>query len=224
MTPHDVSVIIPTLNEASNLAAAVESAKQAGAGEVIVSDGGSSDATLEIARVAGVDKLVRSFPGRGTQLASGLRVADRDVVLLLHADNRLGLDALNQICQCGDFLWGAFEQRIDSSRAIYRWVERGNNARVRYRSVAFGDQAIFANRSLLKKYGGIAEVPLMEDVELSTRLRKIDKPRLLPGPVTISDRRWRQNGVVRQTLHNWSLQVRFALGASPETLAKSYRS
>ena len=220
--PRDVSVIIPTLNEEASVAAAIESARAAGAGEVIVSDGGSRDQTQQVATDAGATKFVRSLPGRGTQLAGGLAIAEKDVVLFLHADNQLDPDCLNQICRVSDFTWGAFRQCIDSPRTIFRAIEYGNAARVRFRSMAFGDQAIFADRSTLMRRGGVAEIPLMEDVDLSKRLRKLAKPLLLPGPVKINARRWEQRGIIRQTLRNWSIQLRYAMGASPDQLVRRY--
>lgn len=222
LKPSDVSVIIPVLNEQHCIADAIRSAHRAGAGEVIVSDGGSTDDTQIAATSAGATKWVRSFPGRGTQLAGGLSIAQKDIVLFLHADNELDQTCLTQICQLDSFVWGAFRQRIDSDRRVYRMIEAGNAARVRWKSMAFGDQAIFADRKTLLNHGGVAEIPLMEDVEMSGRLRRLGKPVLLDGPVRISSRRWEQTGVVRQTLRNWWLQCRYAAGASPSDLAKRY--
>ncbi|KAA1260024.1 Glucosyl-3-phosphoglycerate synthase [Rubripirellula obstinata] len=220
--PLDVSVIIPTLNEQDHVAAAIQSAQAAGAGETIISDGGSTDDTQATATAAGATKFVRSLPGRGTQLAGGLSVAAGEVVLFLHADNLLSVDCLNQICQLDEFVWGAFKQQIDSHKPIYRAIELGNAARVSWRGMAFGDQAIFANRKALMSHGGVSEIPLMEDVDLSRRLRKLARPVLLDGPVQISSRRWEQTGVLRQTIRNWTLQVRYAAGATPESLADRY--
>ena len=120
-------------------------------------------------------------------------------------------------------IWGAFHQRIDSSQWIYRIIEWGNAARVRHRCIAMGDQAVFAHRESLMNCGGIKKIPLMEDVELSKRLRDVSKPVLLSSPVVISARRWEETGVIRQTLRNWWLQRRFAQGEPAEQLAKHYR-
>lgn len=222
MTPADFSVVIPTLNEATEITAAIESAFAAGAGEVILSDGGSEDETLQLAKQAGVSKIVRSIPGRGIQLNSGAFVAQSDFLLFLHADNRLPPDCLQQICEYPDCTWGAFRQRIDSNRRIFRFIEFGNDLRVKYQARPFGDQAIFVRRSVFKEIGGFAEIPLMEDVEIAARLRKVSWPLLLPGPITISARRWESKGVIRQTFLNWWLQVQFACGVSPEKLRKQY--
>lgn len=223
LTPRDISIVIPALNEAASIGVAIQSAIDAGVGEIIVSDGGSTDDTLAIARDAGASKLVRSFPGRGTQQNAGAAVATRDVLLFLHADNRLGDDCLNQIAISEDFAWGCFRQRIDSPGRSFRAIEFGNSLRVRVRGMAFGDQAIFVRSNLFRQQGGFPEIPLMEDVELSQRLRRIKRPLLLPGPVIISPRRWEKNGIVRQTLTNWSIQISHAMGTSPEKLARKYK-
>ena len=222
MSPADISVVIPTLNEQASVAAAVESAHAAGATQVIVADAGSSDQTVDLATASGVSKIIRSMPGRGIQLNAGAFFADRQYVLFLHADNQLGLECLEQICAAGKPAWGAFRQRINSTRQIFRAIETGNDWRVRARGMAFGDQAVFVRRTLFKEHGGFAEVPLMEDVDFSKRFRRIEKPVLLDGPVTVDARRWEANGPVCQTLLNWTLQLRYACGASPETLRKVY--
>lgn len=223
MTPGDISVVIPAINEEATVSRSVRSARAAGATEVIVVDGGSEDRTTRMASDAGASKIVRSFPGRGIQLNSGALLAERDYLLFLHADNELGKHCLEQICAHPDAPWGAFRQSIDSPRKIYRAIELGNAMRVRFRSIPFGDQAIFVRRSFFNEQGGFAEIPLMEDIDLGKRLRKLARPLLLEGPLTVSPRRWEQHGVLRQTLRNWSLQLSYALGASPESLRRRYR-
>lgn len=223
LTPRDISIVIPTLNEQAAIRISIQSAIDAGAGEIIIADGGSTDDTLAIARDAGASKLVRSFPGRGTQQNAGAAVATRDVLLFLHADIRLGSECLAQIATSDDFVWGGFRQRIDSPGRSYRAIEFGNSLRVRVRGMAFGDQAIFVRSNVFRQQGGFPEIPLMEDVDLSKRLRRIQHPVLLPGPVKISPRRWEKNGIARQTLTNWSIQIAYATGTSPEKLARRYR-
>jgi rSAM/selenodomain-associated transferase 2 len=223
LEPADISVVIPAINEQDSIATSIGSALRAGAVEVIVADGGSSDDTFRRAIQSGATKVVRSLPGRGIQLNSGAMFAKRRFVLFLHADNQLDASCLQQICDHSHAVWGAFSQRIDSSRPIFRLLEWGNAMRVKLRRAPFGDQAMFVRRDLFNEQGGFAEIPLMEDVELSKRLRKISRPLLLDGPVTINARRWQQRGVIRQTLQNWSIQVSFAMGSSPKTLNKRYR-
>lgn len=223
MTPADISVVIPAINEESAVSGAIRSAQRAGAVEVIVADGGSSDDTVAVAAKAGASKIVRALPGRGIQLNSGALMAQREVVLFLHADNQLGEDCLHQICRYPDLTWGAFRQRIDSPRFVFRVIESGNALRVKYLRKPFGDQAIFVRREVFKQQGGFDEIPLMEDVDFSKRLRAIAKPLLLDGPLTISARRWERYGPVRQTLRNWSIQVSYRMGVPAEKLKRRYR-
>jgi len=222
MTPADITVVIPALNEEQAIIRSVRSAVLAGASEVIVSDGGSSDRTLEMASEAGASSVVRSLPGRGVQMNTGAHLATKLFVLFLHADNELSGQALEQICAHENVAWGAFQQHIDSPRKIYRLIEWGNDWRVRWRRVPFGDQGIFVRRSLFEDLGGFAEVPLMEDVEISHRLRKIKTPVLLRGPISVSARRWEKKGVLRQTMTNWSIQLSYFRGVSEEQLARKY--
>jgi rSAM/selenodomain-associated transferase 2 len=223
MSPSDVSVVIPARNEASAIASAIRSASDAGAKEIIVADGDSADATIEVARQAGASLIVSCPPGRGIQLRHGANAAIGRIVLFLHADNRLGGDCLNQICTHPNATWGAFRQHIDSSAGVYRLLEMGNAARVRFRRLPFGDQAIFVDRAVLAEQGGIAEIPLMEDVDLACRLRRLCRPLLLDGPVIVDPRRWQTRGIVRQTLRNWTIQLAYAAGVSPIRLHKWYR-
>lgn len=117
---------------------------------------------------------------------------------------------------------GAFRQRIDASGLLYRWLEAGNAFRARRLRTPYGDQAIFVRSELLERVGGVPDLPLMEDVELMRRLREHTRPVLLDGPLTVSARRWRRRGVVRQTATNWALVLAYRCGVSPERLASWY--
>jgi rSAM/selenodomain-associated transferase 2 len=221
----DVSVIIPALNEAETIRQAIDSAWQAGAAEVIVADGGSSDGTFEIVEACNC-QLVRSAPGRAVQQNAGADQARGDVLLFLHADNRLADSAVSQIeaaLKRKQVLGGAFRQRIDASGFLYRCLEWGNAARVRCFGLPYGDQAIFLRREIFYELGRFPEVRLMEDVKLMQKLRRRARPVLLPGPMYVSPRRWQRHGVIRQTLRNWSLLAAFICGVSPDRLAAFYR-
>lgn len=222
MTPADITVVIPTLNEEQVIAKSVASAVAAGATAIVVSDGGSRDETREVAVDAGASRVIQSAPGRGVQLNAGAQLAETEFILFLHADNELSDNALQQICENEKAAWGAFRQRIDSRRLVYRLLEWGNQWRVQWRAVPFGDQGIFVRRTLFEQINGFAGIPLMEDVELSQRLRRIEKPLLLQGPLTISARRWEKHGVLRQTVKNWSIQYSYARGVSATDLAQKY--
>lgn len=218
-----VSVITAALNEQANIQAAVGSAHAAGADEIIVVDGGSADATVELASQSGAT-LIHSPPGRAIQQNAGVAASTGDVLLFLHADSRLSTDAIAQIRQREhNFVFGAFRQKIDDPRLIFRLVERGNDLRVRWLGLPYGDQAIAVRRSTFEEAGRFAEVPFLEDYILSQQLRKTHWPTLLKGTVTTSARRWQKQGVVRQTLLNWRLIAAHRRGVPIEELAAQYR-
>lgn len=231
-----VSVIIPTLNEDANVEHAVKAAQAAGANQVVVSDGGSKDATVERAQHAGA-LVVEGSPGRGNQLQHGAASADGDLLLFLHADCRFEAGAWETLK--ADFhqhqslldtnenaqgvYWGAFKQRINDPCWRYRLLEWGNAFRVRWRGMPFGDQAMFVDRESFQQVGGFPQVPLMEDVVLSQRLRRQRWPILRPEVVVVDARRWQTRGVIKQTVRNWLIQLAHLLGVSESTLSKWYR-
>ena len=214
-----LSIIIPVLDEAERIADAIQAAWRLHPLEVIVVDGGSRDATLDRAQAA--SQVVHSRPGRGTQLRAGTEVAQGDRFLFLHADTYLDPDARAQLMATPFPSCGAFRQAIDAAHWVYRWIERGNAIRAG-RGLPYGDQAIFVDRPLLDRVGGIADIPLMEDVDLMLRLRRMTAPRLLKGPVYVSARRWQKRGVFRQTLRNWCILTAWRCGVPPETLVGWY--
>jgi rSAM/selenodomain-associated transferase 2 len=221
----NISIIIPTLNEAVVIEQAATRARDTKPLEVIVADGGSTDDTL---RRAGEQncRVIQSAPGRGIQLNAGCAAARGDVLLMLHADNWLEPDALQQIIsalQDTRVLAGAFHQRIESPRQVFRLIERGNALRAARCGRPYGDQGIFMRREVFEQLGGFPPVPLMEDVLLMRRFRRLGRPVLLPGPIHVSPRRWEQHGVLRQTLCNWLLLGGLRLGVAPERLASFYR-
>ena len=222
----DISIIIPSLNEAAHIRRAIECAWSAGAVEVIVADGGSTDATLEIARGLRCE-IVETKPGRAIQQNAAARKARGDVLLFLHADTFLEAGAVGQIkAALADpaAAWGgAFRQRIEAAGAAYRVLERANALRVRWRRVPYGDQGLFVRREVFFRAGEFPAVRLLEDLLLAKKLRQLGPPLLLPGPLHVSARRWKKYGVVRQTLRNGMLLLLHACGASPDSLAKLYR-
>ncbi|MEM7782561.1 MAG: TIGR04283 family arsenosugar biosynthesis glycosyltransferase [Planctomycetota bacterium] len=219
--------MIPVINEAENLAEVVENARQAGADEIIVADGGSTDGSRKIAKAMNCE-LVESAPGRGIQQNSGASIASGDVLLFLHADNRLTPKSCREIrrqfeTNQNETWYGCFRQQIDHSATIYRWIELGNEWRVKWQGLVYGDQAMFVTRKLFDQVGGFPEIRIMEDFEISRRLSRRHRPIILTGPVVVSSRRWNQNGPVRQTFRNWWLSTAFRLGASPEWIETQYR-
>ncbi|MCH7752014.1 MAG: TIGR04283 family arsenosugar biosynthesis glycosyltransferase [Planctomycetes bacterium] len=219
-----ISVIIPAVDEEALIERAVTSSWEAGVDEVLVVDGDSRDQTAQRARRH--DAQVISGPlGRALQQNLGAQHATGDVLLFLHADNWLDPRVGSQLRDClqdASVLGGAFRQQIDAAGRLYRWLERGNAARVRWRGLAYGDQAIFMRREVFDELGGFPTVKLMEDLLLMRAFRKLTRPVLLPGPVHVDPRRWQRRGVVRQTLCNWALLSARAVGVSPDRLARFY--
>ncbi len=223
MSPAEVSVVIPALNEATGIVRAIQCVNDAG--QIIVVDGGSTDDTTAIASSFHQVTVIQSPAGRGTQLRLGADVAKRPVLLFLHADCHLANGTLERIVAAIDagHRWGAVTQKIADSSWCFRCLELGNNARVRFFGLPFGDQAMFVTRELYEQVGGFDNVPLMEDLMLSKRLRTQSWPVLVRGPITISARRWQRRGVVKQTLLNWKLQLLLSRGHHPDDLAERYR-
>lgn len=225
-----ISVIIPTLNEQDHIARAIKSAWDIGTegpkvAEVVVVDGGSTDLTTSIAKDSGA-WVFKSEKGRGIQLAKGIDSSSGEWILMLHADCVLDSSVgtqLKTVFQGNQLIHGAMRQKIDRAGIKYRLLEWGNRKRIEWFSLPYGDQAIFMRRTAYEEVGGMPIIPLMEDVELMTRLRCKAKPALIDGPVHISARRWEKSGVVRQTLKNWFLLVAYRLGVSAERIADWYR-
>lgn len=220
-----ISIIIPAINESEIITTAIERAWAAGADEIILADGGSRDGTPELARAAGCH-VISAPLGRGPQLNAGAACASGDMLLFLHADNWLAPGACHQIRQAAqdlDVRFGGFAQHIENPAWIYRLIERGNRWRVRWRGLLYGDQAFFIQRSLFQELGGFPEIPIMEDLEFSRRLKGQGRAVLLKGPTYVDARRWQKSGPLRQTLRNWFLSTAYLLGVSPQRLAAGYR-
>jgi len=220
-----ISVIIPTLNESANIAAALASVADETDTEIIVVDGGSEDDTL--AKCAAADHVLHAERGRANQLNAGAAAAGGDVLLFLHADCRLeagGLDAIRKACAAENCVGGCFRQHIDAEGLRYRALEWGNAQRVRWLKMAYGDQGIFVKAKTFLRLGGFPPLRLMEDVYFMKRLRRAGRFVLLDQKIEISARRWRQRGVIRQTLTNWTLITAATLGVSPDRLASYYNN
>ncbi|MSQ20002.1 MAG: glycosyltransferase [Betaproteobacteria bacterium] len=219
-----LSIVIPVLNEAANLGAALAPLQglRAKGHEVIVVDGGSVDATLDVARRY-ADRVIASARGRARQLNAGLSAVSGDVVLLLHADTCLPLHADQRIEEAlTTRVWGRFDVRIAGRSRWLPLVSAMMNLRSRLTGIATGDQAIFAWREALVSIGGVPDLPLMEDVALSKKLRRLSPPACLRERVTTSGRRWMANGPIRTITLMWALRLAFFLGVSPDRLARAY--
>jgi rSAM/selenodomain-associated transferase 2/rSAM/selenodomain-associated transferase 1 len=199
-----VSVVIPTLNEESNLSAALKTAKSAHNSEIIVVDGGSSDATVRIAESWGV-QVISASRGRARQMNEGAARASGEILLFLHADTRLPkgwTDTVIRTLQMPDTFAGAFLLGIDGNSRSLRLIEWLANLRSRLMGMPYGDQAIFLRKDIFTRVGGFPEIPLMEDFELVSTLKTFGKVRIAPTRVLTSARRWRELGVLKTTLIN----------------------
>ncbi|MBS3804232.1 MAG: TIGR04283 family arsenosugar biosynthesis glycosyltransferase [Oleiphilaceae bacterium] len=222
-----ISVIMPVWQEAGSIAAILAELqpwRQAGH-QVIVVDGGSTDGTPERAGPL-CDRLLISERGRARQMNIGAGAASGEVLLFLHADTRLPENALEELAAFGRSPrhWGRFDVRLSGRRLLFGLVAWFMNQRSRLTGIATGDQAIFARRSAFEGLRGFAPVPLMEDVELSGRLRLVSRPYCIHARAVTDSRRWESRGAWRTIWLMWRLRWRYWRGESPETLAMEYRS
>lgn len=223
--PPFLSLVCPVLNEEASIAQHLAQLQRlrARAAELIVVDGGSRDRTTELARPA-ADRLLDAPRGRASQMNAGARIGSGRVLLFVHADTRLpaAVDELIRSAVDDGALWGRFDVRIDGVHPLLRVVERMMNWRSRVTGIATGDQAIFVLRDVFERLGGYPELPLMEDIALSRRLKALGRPACIAVPVLTSGRRWEKNGVLRTILLMWSLRARYFFGADPQRLAVRY--
>lgn len=226
LSPVRLSAIIPTWNEAVNIAGTVAAIRSAGFDEIVVVDGGSQDETVAMAEATGADHIIVSAPGRGHQQNRGAEVATGDVFCFLHADCVPHIDSGRRLRQeFADLSVSAacFIQQIDAEGWAYRLLEWGNLCRVLWWGSAYGDQGLCIRRKVFERLGGFPEWRLMEDVELCRRLRGQGRFRVLDVPLKVSARRWQKRGIIRQTLINWTLLTLFHLGVPPDDLARFYQ-
>ncbi len=219
-----ISVVIPALNEADNVAAAVRSAAASAIAEVIVVDGGSDDATVEAAAKAGA-RVVSSSRGRARQLNAGAKGASGDVLLFLHADTRLpaGFDR-SIVAALGDDLvvGGRFDIDLRPSSPLIWLTARLISLRSRLSRIATGDQGLFVRTSVFAEMGGFPNLPIMEDLAFSIELKRRGRIACLRDRVVSSSRRWRKDGVARTILLMWTMRFLFFCGVSPTRLHELY--
>jgi rSAM/selenodomain-associated transferase 2 len=218
-----ISIVVPTLDEEAAVARLLADAKRHG-DELVVSDGGSGDRTVEIARAVGA-RVVAGAPGRGGQLNRGAAAAGGDMLVFLHADTRLPEGAAEAIrgAVAGGAVGGGFRVRFDDPGLLFRLGAAVANLRARWTRLPLGDHAQFVTRAAFERIGGFAAWPILEDVDFMRRLRRAGPIAVLDPPVVTSARRFRASGPIRTVARNWLIWVLFALGISPERLARLYR-
>ena len=238
-------IVMPVFNEAGHAAGgsdrlrgtlkALQPLRQQGA-ELIVVDGGSVDNTWALARTL-ADQVLLAPQGRAVQMNTGARYqrsphaatddqsnGEADVLLFLHSDSRLpaNADQLIDAALRGGAVWGRFDVQFDSTHPVLRMVALMMNLRSRLYGIATGDQALFVTRQVFEQVGGFAKLPLMEDIELCSRLKQVAAPACLSQRVTTSARRWQRHGIWRTVFLMWRLRLAYFWGADPHALALRY--
>ena len=223
------SIIIPVLNEAPLINGIIDhlhSLEGDEVKEIIIVDGDPEGLTLQAISHDDVRQL-KSSRGRWIQMNEGARNAKGNILLFLHADTELPLDALRLIATAMKdkrYVAGAFDLGIKSERFVFRVIESAASLRSRITRIPFGDQAIFVRKDYFDEIGGYKDMPIMEDVEIMERIKKRgDKIFIIPQKVHTSSRRWEQEGILRCTLRNWFLQLLYLLRISPHRLSQFYR-
>ncbi len=220
----ELSIVIPTFNEEKSLADTLESLRVFGANiEIIVVDGGSADATIEIAENYNA-KVLHSPRGRGTQLQIGGNAANADVLWFLHADTIPSKDCVRHMSNALrniNTVGGNFTIRFDGDETAAKFLT-WLYPNLRKLNLIYGDSAIFVRREIYQKIGGFADYPIFEDLDFVRKLSREGEIVTLPASVTTSSRRFADGKFILTFLRWTILQVLFWLGVSPETLVKIY--
>lgn len=221
-----LSVIVPTLNEADGIQAFLGalSPLRARGHEIIVADGGSSDATKALATPL-ADHVLDAPKGRAAQMNAGAALAKNPILLFLHADSFLPKQADRIIADAlsGEKKWGRFDVALKGKHRLLGLVGWSMNLRSRFTGIATGDQALFVTRELFRRANGFPAIALMEDIALAKTLRRFSAPVCLRAKVVSSGRRWDKYGLWRTVFFMWRLRLAFFFGADPQQLARRYQ-
>ncbi|MGH7717604.1 MAG: TIGR04283 family arsenosugar biosynthesis glycosyltransferase [Gemmatimonadaceae bacterium] len=222
MSAPGISIIIPTYNEAAGIAETLARLRMLDGCEVVVVDGDSADDTVAIARSLGAT-VTSASRGRGIQMNHGATLAGGDILLFLHADTRLP-DTADALIRAAlrepAVIGGCFRLRFDDAHPVLR--ASAFLTRYSFRLFHYGDEAFFVRREVFEHLGGYRPFPLMEDLDLWLRMRRLGRLAVLAPPVIASARRFRRHGVVRQQLVGTVLVLLFLLGVSPWVLKRYY--
>ena len=220
-----LSIIIPTLNEAKCIGQTLGALQpyRSENVEIIVVDGGSRDDTMALTNSL-ADLNLKSWRGRANQMNFGASKAGGQYLIFLHADTLIPENAFeslqNTLLQGA--IWGRFDVTLSGKQRTLRMVESLMNWRSRWSGIATGDQAIFVKSDIFETIGGFPEIPIMEDIAFSKKLKAITRPVCLNEKVISSSRRWEAHGIFRTILLMWLLRLKYFFGVDPTQLAKKY--
>jgi rSAM/selenodomain-associated transferase 2 len=220
-----LSVIVPMLNESPRIAGTLNALRRvAPDAEIIVVDGGSSDASIAIARPL-CDVLISASRGRALQMNAGAHRSHGDVLVFVHADtivpSTFAADIASALSDPA-VVGGRFDVRLDASDLPYRIIGAMISLRSRISRTGTGDQAIFVRRDVFDRLGGFPELELCEDLEFSRRLKRAGRIARLHTRVTTSARRWNRDGLVRTVVRMWMIRAMYLMGVSPARLKRMY--
>lgn len=218
-----IAVVVPTLNEEESLRSHLPDVVRQ-ADEIVIADGGSTDATTTVAQQLGA-RVITGARGRGSQMNLGASATRSSVLLFLHADTRLpegGLEMVRGEVQSGR-IGGGFLAEFDSRRSLMRLGSKLVNLRTRCSRLPLGDQAQFATRQAFEELGGFRDWPILEDLDFMRRLKRRGPTAVIHRPVITSARRYLEGGVFRTIANNWKIWFLFLLGVAPERLGRRYR-
>lgn len=219
-----ISVVIPVLNEAGCIEECLGRLQdlRRGGHEVIVVDGGSVDETVAIAAPL-CDTLLNSEKGRAWQMNAGAEAASGKILVFIHADTLVTFELDKVLGRFeGQYVWGCFRVHLSGTHPLFRLFDYFIHQRARLTGTVTGDQVMFIRRELFHHAGGFPNIPLMEDVALSKKLKSFRPPVCLRHKVITSSRRWEEYGIVKTMLGMWWRRLRYAIGVNPAVLAKDY--
>ena len=221
-----LSIVIPTLNEAAALGRLLPVLSRSFPGaEAIVVDGGSTDRTQDLVRRFPRVRLIEAARGRARQMNAGARVAGGSTILFLHADTALPPDApeaIEDALRAPGVVGGRFDVRFDNRRPVFTLIATMMNLRSRLTGICTGDQALFVRRQTFDELQGYPDIPLMEDIALSRRLKRLGRIACLRLRVTTSARKWEREGALRTIALMWALRLLYWAGVAPTRLHRWY--
>ena len=221
-----VSIIVPVLNEAASIGRFLRCLRErAGDAEIIIVDGGSSDATVDLAR-SHCDRCLYAPRGRALQMNAGAQVAAGDTLWFVHSDCEVPAGCLQQISDVlrqPEVVGGFFRIRLPNKRLVYRLTDSFAHYAGLLLRMRFGDHGFFCRRTAFEKIGGFPEVPLMEDAEFFCKLRRLGRIAFIPSRLISSSRRYEEIGPWRLTLTYGLIALLYLLRVPISVLAAIYR-